>query len=192
MRHLAAISLTTLAVLGLGHTPAMAMWDPNAAPGQQFPNEQPINDPFVTALRDAAVKFWTDRNVTVPTTARIDTADNLAIDGDPLDPWARTSGPAQGDTTGHIIFNGQQLSSILTDARNTKLSVRDRRQRLSWLAPILFHEYGHAAGLDHNSGGMMAPDVTSVPWDAQRAINRLIPREPTRQRRTTHGGGIIG
>lgn len=166
-----------------------AAWDPSAPQGSQFPGQRTVNDPYLNALRDAAVNFWAKRNVTVPANVAIDIASDLDAAGDPLSPKARAYDPTPENPAGRVVLNNALIGSDLRYARSERRPWAQRRDLLGSLATVLFHEFGHVGGLEHpaDGKGLMGGEEV-LPWDARAVIRDLIPRRA--QYREVAGGGI--
>lgn len=134
-----------------------------------YPGRRASGDPWVEALRQGAVDFWRSRGVDAQG-ASVDVADDL------LYPGAAGLGRAEGR---EVILQGGLLGTYLANARNEGYSVRGRRRNLHRVGELIAHEVGHAAGLEHTQGGLMAG--SSVLGDLnpmQSLVRQLIPRNP--------------
>ncbi len=181
---------TKTATIAAAALAQIAAFNPAAPPGQSYPGQRPINDPWISEMALAATKFWRARNVTVPDSIKIDVANNLRTnDADVDDAAARGFLPDPARPGEHrLVLNGRRLGQDLGKARSTQRAVRARRAVLEQVAATIFHEVGHVSGLQHgNDGGVM--DTAQVPWEARKLARRLIPRSPRPARDARRGEG---
>lgn len=167
------------------HYGVAANLDPSKPPSAQYPGQRRANDPWLAALRDVGYEFWRKRGVAVPPTLEVDVADDLEIDdAAPAGVLARGWFP-DADPSGRIALRGYDAGVDLRRARSGRRSVGERRAALEHLATLMFHEMGHAGGVQHTPTGLMDPTADAVPWEAKQLIRRLIPKPKPKQRR--HG-----
>lgn len=162
-------------------TASASQWNPNAPQNAQFPGQRTVNDPYLNALRDAAVGYWARRNVTIPANVTLDVADNLlGVQGDTFTPQGRAWAPTPENPGGRIVFDWSNIRDDMRFAHSRRQPTLQRRDVLGRIATVLFHEMGHVGGQEHTETGLMAGDY-GVPRDARIAIRALIPRRPPRR-----------
>lgn len=174
-------------------------YDANAPSGKSFPGQQPYDDPWVKNLVTDGVNFWAKRSVRIPGQVAIDVADDLEdVSANPRNVAGRGWTPSTAkDGTARIALRRDYINSLLKTARDNRYSTKDRRTALKKAAVIIYHELGHAGGLDHTEGGLMGAegditnpnDYSKIPYSSVKVIRKLLPYEKPRGKRSARGIG---
>lgn len=151
----------------------------------RYPNQRPLNDPWLTAMMGTGAEFWRKRGVDVPAGVPLYAADDLKVqDSEPYSPGARGFDKREPGG-GRVVLLGSSTKALLGQARSRRLPVRMRRQAFQSLAQLVTHELGHVGGLGHTPGVMDEKVALGggTPWDMRLLSHKLIPRGRRRGRR---------
>lgn len=154
-------------------------WNPNAPAASRWPGQKQVVDPWLLSMRDAGIKFWAKRGVTISPQTALDIATDLRVkNGDPDIINARGSKDPTDPSGGRIVLDNWNTHRLMKQARNKRKKTSTRRQALNDLSEIIFHELGHIGGLDHTQGGIMNESYLdeTIPWEGRVLTHKLIPR----------------
>lgn len=141
-----------------------------------YANERAANDPILAQIARDGRAFWQRRGVYVPDDLRVDVADNLADRDYSSGVIARGMDNRYGQP--RLVLDSYKAGRLLALARSRKLSVQQRRDAVWRLGQIMYHEEGHAAGIqDHTPSGLMAADPSrpATPWEVRQYARKIIP-----------------
>lgn len=152
----------------------------------RYTGQRLANDPWLDALRDAALEFWRRRNVEIPVVPDIYVASDLSGPETPEgDTMVGRGWDPNVDGEGIVALYDDMVGRGLARARDEERRLRARRRALWNTAGVLLHEIGHVGGLDHDRIDPWGHGGTkrTTPRIMRAAIRDLIPMEARDRRR---------
>lgn len=158
-----------------------------------YANERLVNDPIIQRLARDGRAFWQRRGVYVPDNLPVNVADNLADKDYSGGVFGRGLDNRYGQP--RVVLSSYQAGRLLARARSRKLTVAQRRDAIWQLGQGVYHEEGHAAGIEsHTVSGLMAPSPgrDATPWEVRQYAKEIVAKGRKVRRlkgRPVRGGG---